>query len=234
MMPLALVTGAGHGIGAACAKALARDGYRVAVHYHARADEAKQLAMQLGNDSFAVQADIGTEAGVASLFAALEGKGQLRALVNNAAYNNGAAPVSTLDWKTVEKVFAVNVLALFACCREGLARMQPGGSIVNVSSEAGKFGGNRMAPYASSKAAVNTFTLAFAREAASVGVRVNAVSPGVIDTGVHPAERLDALKASIPLGRLGTAEEVAEAVAWLVSEKSAYVSGAVLPVTGAR
>jgi NAD(P)-dependent dehydrogenase (short-subunit alcohol dehydrogenase family) len=144
-----------------------------------------------------------------------------------------------MPWELVESVFRVNVIGVFATCREAVKRMKPAkkGAIVNISSEAGRFGGNKMAHYAASKAALNMFTVAFAREVAGYGIRVNAVSPGVIETDAHSAatpERLAGLKASLPMGRMGAPGEVAETIAWLLSDAASYVSGSLLTVAGAR
>lgn len=244
-----LVTGASRGIGAATALLLGEQGYDVAVHYASGKTEAEAVAAKiraLGRKSAAIAADMGSEAEVVRLFQEVDAAlGPLGALVNNAALSgaNAGGPVETLEWARAERVFAVNVLGLMTCCREALRRMKNnnhgagGGAIVNVSSEAARFGGNRMSAYAASKAAVNTFTVGFAREAAEHGVRVNTVSPGVIDTEAHAGaseERMAGLKASIPMGRLGAPRDVAEAIAWLLSDKACYVSGTVLSVTGAR
>ncbi len=144
-----------------------------------------------------------------------------------------------MTWEALADVFHTNVFGVFTACREALKRMKlsGGGGIVNVSSEAARFGGNKMSHYAASKAAINTMTIALAREAAPYGVRANVVSPGVIDTDMHKGatpERLAALRSSIPLGRMGTPEEVASTIAWLLSDGSSYVSGATLSTTGAR
>lgn len=240
MTKAALVTGAGRGIGAATALRLAQDGYAVCVNYAGREDKARAVVSAIeaaGGRAFALQADLGLEADILRLFGEIDARfGRLDALVNNAAVNPAGA-LDGLSFDSIQRCFAVNVVGLMTACREALSRMEEGGGIVNISSEAGKFGGNRMSAYAASKAAVNTFTVACAREAAGRGVRVNAVSPGVIATDAHAgagAERLAGLAASIPMGRMGTPEEVAETIAWLLSDRACYVSGAVLSVTGAR
>ncbi len=228
---IAIVTGASKGIGAACARKLAASGYKVCVNYRESRKEAEALAKEIGG--IAVQADMGVEADIIRLFETVDRElGPVTALVNNAAVS-AVGPVEKLAWQELDTIFRVNVLGTFTACREALKRMKGGGAIVNLSSEAAKFGGNQMAAYAASKAAVSTFTLAFAREAAAKGVRVNAVSPGIIDTEANsgiPAEKLK----SIPLGRMGKPEEVAETVVWLLSEQASYVSSAVLSVAGAR
>ncbi len=243
-MKTALVTGASRGIGAATAKLLGARGYAVAVNYRSERAKAEQVVSEIaraGGKAVAVQADMGVEADVLRLFDAVDRElGPLTALVNNAAVNirHGSGAVEEMPWENVDAVFRVNVLGVFAACREAVKRMKAaGGGIVNVSSEAGKFGGNKMAHYAASKAALNTFTVAFAREAAAHGIRVNAVSPGIIDTDAHAGatpERLAALNASLPLGRMGSAEEVAKTIACLLSEEASYVSGGLLTVAGAR
>lgn len=245
MQKSVIVTGASRGIGAATAKKLAGEGYAVCVNYFKGEDEAKQVVDAItasGGKAFAVRGDMGVEKDILNIFDAADKQfGRLDALVNNAAINprEGSGQVEDMTWRSIDYTFQVNVTGIFIACREAIKRMKKsgGGAIVNVSSEAGKFGGNRMAHYAASKAAVNTFTVAFAREAAAHNVRVNAVSPGVIDTGAHrdaSPERLAAITASLPMGRMGTPEEVAETIAWLLSDKAAYVSGSVLTIAGAR
>ncbi|MBV8938583.1 MAG: SDR family oxidoreductase, partial [Alphaproteobacteria bacterium] len=185
---------------------------------------------------------IGKEAEILALFAAVDAAfGPVTALVNNAALNrtHGSGTVEEMPLALIQEVFAVNVFGVFIACREAIKRMKPagGGAIVNVSSQAATFGGNKMAHYAASKAAVNTLTIALAREAAAHGIRVNAVSPAVIDTDAHKdadEERRRYLNASLPMGRMGTPEETAEAIAWLLSPQASYISGAILPVSGAR
>ncbi len=242
---IALITGASRGIGAATAIKLAAEGYAVCVNYMGSKDKAEDVVKAIskaGGEAIAVQADMGVEADIIRLFATIEKElGPITALVNNAALNrtHGSGAVEEMPWELIESVYRVNVFGVFIACREAVKHMKKagGGAIVNVSSEAAKFGGNKMTHYASSKAAINTFTVGFAREAAAHNIRVNAVSPAVIDTDAHTtatAERLAGLKASIPMGRMGTAEEIAETIAWLLSDKASYVSGTVVSVTGAR
>ncbi len=239
-MKVAIVTGASRGIGAATALRLGADGYAVAVHYHTNADKAAEVVgaiIKAGGKAIAVQADMGVESDVVGLFAQVDkALGPVTALVNNAAAQC-AGPVEEVTLATLEATFSVNVFGTIIACREAMRRMKEGNAIVNVSSESARFGGNKMSVYAASKAAIATFTIGFAREAAQRGIRVNTISPGVIDTDAHAGatpERLKILNASIPLGRMGRSDEAAAAIAWLLSEDASYVSGAVLPVTGAR
>lgn len=244
-MSVALVTGASRGIGAATARTLASLGYAVAVNYVGNRDKAEEVVADIvkaGGKAIAVQADMGIEADITRMFATIDRElGTLTALVNNAAINrtHSSGALEDMPWELVEAVYRVNVFGVFAACREAIVRMKKagGGGIVNVSSEAGKYGGNRMTHYASSKAAINTMTIGLAREVGPHNIRVNTVSPGVIDTDAHSTatpERIAGLKASIPLGRMGTPDEVANVIAWLLSDESSYVSGAVLSVNGAR
>lgn len=241
-MKTAIVTGASRGIGAATAKLLAQKGYAVVVNYHSGwelADRVVADIAQSGGRAIAMQADMGKESDILRLFEQVDKElGSVNALVNNAAINHSGM-VEDIDIIKLEEIFRVNVFGVFITCREAVKRMRKAGSgsIVNVSSEAARFGGSKMAHYAASKAAINTFTVGFAREAAAHNIRVNAVSPGIIDTDAHAAatpERLTALKASLPLGRMGRTEEVAETIAWLLSDAASYVSGSVLTVAGAR
>lgn len=244
-MKTAIVTGASRGIGAATAKLLAKKGYAVCVNYHQSQDEARAVVESItseGGKAFAVQANMGVEKDILLLFDAVDKQfGNVTALVNNAAINprEGSGQVEDMSWRSLDFTFQVNTVGVFIACREALKRMKKtgGGAIVNVSSEAAKFGGNRMAHYAASKAALNTFTVAFAREAAAHNVRVNAISPGIIDTDAHKdasPERIAALQASLPLGRMGAPSEVANTIAWLLSDDASYVSGSNLTVAGAR
>lgn len=248
-MKSVIVTGASRGIGAATAKKLASQGYAVCVNYFQREDDARAVVKNIeaaGGKAIAVRGDMGVEKDILVMFDAVDKHfGGLSALVNNAAINprEGSGQVEDMTWRSIDYTFQVNVTGVFIACREAVKRMKSrdgktgGGAIVNVSSEAAKFGGNRMAHYSASKAAVNTFTVAFAREAAEHNIRVNAVSPGVINTDAHKGateERMHALNASLPMGRMGTPEEVADTIAWLLSDDASYVSGSILTIAGAR
>ncbi len=241
-MKTAIVTGASRGIGAATAKLLAGQGYQVAVNYGKSREEADKVVADIarhGGKAIAVQADMGVEDDVLRLFEVVSKElGPVKALVNNAAINPSCL-VEETDYAMLAAVFCVNVLGAIVACREAVKIMKAngGGAIVNVSSEAARFGGNKMSHYAASKAAINTFSIGFAREAAAHNIRVNIVSPGIIDTDAHAGatpERLAALKSSLPTGRMGKPEEVAETIAWLLSGAASYVSGSVVSVAGAR
>ena len=243
MKKIAIVTGASRGIGKATAKKLAESDYAVCVNY--LKDKEKALALvdeinQHGGSAIAVQADMSSEKDILKLFETVDQTlGPVTALVNNAGINGGIAEVEHITLACLQHVFATNVFATFIACREAVKRMKAhgGGTIVNLSSEAARFGGNKMAHYAASKAAVNTFTIGFAREVAPFNIRVNTVSPSVIDTDMHQSsspERMAHLLKTIPTGRMGTPDEVAKLIAWLLSDESSYVSGAIIPITGSR
>lgn len=242
---VALVTGASRGIGAATARLLAKRSYAVAVNFQNSKDAAEAVVREIvadGGKAVALQADMGREEEILRMFMAIDAQlGPVSALVNNAALNrtHESGSIEEMSWDLVDSVFRTNVMGVFAACREAIKRMKAagGGGIVNLSSEAGKFGGNRMSHYAASKAAISTMTIALAREVAPYNIRANCVSPSVIDTDAHGTaspERIACLKASIPMGRMGTPDEVAQVIAWLLSEESSYVSGATISVTGAR
>jgi NAD(P)-dependent dehydrogenase (short-subunit alcohol dehydrogenase family) len=241
--PLALITGGSRGIGAATAASLASLGFSVCINYRKdemQANKVVDAIKQQGGEAYAIAADLAQEAEILRLFAEIDRHlGPLKVLVNNAGINGGSSLVEDLNADCLHSVFATNVFASFFASREAIKRMKHtgGGSIVNVSSEAAKFGGTRIAHYAASKAALNTFTIALAREVAKDHIRVNAVSPGVIDTEIHapsPPERIQQLLSSIPMGRMGATTEVAALISWLISDQAAYVSGAIIPITGAR
>ena len=248
MNPIVLITGASRGIGAATAVLAAQHGWDVAVNYTRDAAAAAQVVQQvqaLGQRAIAVQADVADEAQVLAMFAQVDAAlGRLRALVNNAGVVDRAQRLQDMDMQRWQRMFAINVMGSFACAREAVQRMSTdhggaGGSIVNVSSAASRLGSaNQYVDYAASKAAIDTMTLGLAHEVAAQGIRVNAIRPGLIDTDIHASggqpDRLARLSASVPLGRGGTAQECAEAIYWLMSERSSYSTGAIIDVSGGR
>ena len=243
-----LITGASRGIGAEIARMAARNGYQVGVNYNRSREEAHTLVDEIrdaGGSAVALQADVGHRDQVMRLFNELDkAYGRLDVLVNNA----GVLANFRVDESTetnVTTVFRANVFSMYFCSREGVRRMSTrygnkGGSIVNMSSVASRLGGLAGgAAYAASKGAIDTFTLALAKEVGPEGIRVNALRPGLIATDIHDAhggvERMQAMaKSVVPMGRSGTAAEVAEAVIWLASDSASYVHGAVLDVAGGR
>jgi NAD(P)-dependent dehydrogenase (short-subunit alcohol dehydrogenase family) len=239
-----LVTGASRGIGAAVARLAGPRGYAVAVNYRQSREEALAVVEQIqgaGARAEAFQADVGDPEQVARLFAEIDGRlGPITALVNNAGYSGGRTRVSELTPERLESIVRTTLYGAIYCTQQAIARMARsqggrGGAIVNIGSEAGRFGGDRLAAYGAAKAGLHTLTLGLARELAGEGIRVNAVSPGLIDTESNRVPgQAGPTPASLPFGRLGRPEEVAEAVLWLLSDAAGYVSGAVLPVAGAR
>lgn len=241
--PVAIVTGASRGIGAATAKLLAQKGYAVCINYHTAKDKADALVQEINQHqgkAIAIKANMADESEIIRLFEEVDTQlGTVTALVNNAGINGGTCEVENITLDCLQQVFATNVYGTFIACREALKRMKKNncGSIVNITSESAKFGGNKLSHYAASKAAINTFTVGFAREAAAYNIRVNAVSPSVIDTEVHHSaspERIAALMNSIPMKRMGDPKEVSELIHWLLSDAASYISGAIIPVTGSR
>ncbi len=243
-----IITGASRGIGAAIAKLAAARGFSVAVNFATGDAEATAIAEQIvsaGGRACAIQADVAREEDVIRLFETAERKlGTINALVNNAAITGGFSRVDSVSAKTLEQVMAVNVAGAFLCAREAVRRMSTrhggtGGAIVNISSRAARIGSSgEWVHYAASKGAIDSFTIGLAREVATEGIRVNAVAPGLIDTGLHAAngapDRLNRLASTIPMQRAGTALEVAEAVLWLLSPAASYTTGAILEVGGGR
>jgi NAD(P)-dependent dehydrogenase (short-subunit alcohol dehydrogenase family) len=245
---VAIVTGSGRGIGAAIAKGLAEDGYAVAVNYIHNEAAASQVVSEIksaGGIAFAIQADISKDADVVRLFAAVDRNfGTLTALINNGGVTGKFGRVEELSAATLESVFSVNVIGAFLCCREAVRRMSTrnggsGGNIVNISSRDAQIGGaGEWIHYAATKGALDTLTIGLAREVAAEGIRVNAVAPGLIDTELHAAagipDRMQRLAPTVPMGRPGTADEVAGCVRFLLSPAAAYVTAAILPVSGGR
>ncbi|NDJ56463.1 SDR family oxidoreductase [Enterobacteriaceae bacterium 4M9] len=244
-MAIALVTGASRGIGRATALQLAKEGYRVAVNYHTHAQAAQEVVEQIlrsGGDAFAVQADIADESQVMQMFGRIDKEAQpLVALVNNAGILFTQCRVEALSAQRINQVLSTNVTGTFLCCREAIKRMVPHqrGAIVNVSSAAARLGSpGEYVDYAASKGAVDTLTTGLALEVAAQGIRVNGVRPGFIYTEMHAsggeAGRVDRVKSQLPMQRGGQPEEVAQAIAWLLSDKASYVTGSFIDLAGGK
>ncbi|MFC4638180.1 SDR family oxidoreductase [Deinococcus hohokamensis] len=243
-----IVTGGSRGIGAATALLAAQRGYAVAVNYRRDEAAAQQVVAaieQAGGRATAVQADVSLEADVPRLFEeAVSRLGPLCALVNNAGVLERQARVDELDAARLQRVLATNVVGPFLCAREAVRRLSsryggPGGVIVNVSSRAAVLGSaGEYVDYAASKCALDTLTVGLAREVAAEHIRVNGVRPGLIDTEIHSLggepQRVARLAPGVPLGRGGRAEEVAQAIVWLLSDEASYVTGTILDVSGGR
>jgi NAD(P)-dependent dehydrogenase (short-subunit alcohol dehydrogenase family) len=243
-----IITGGSRGIGAAVALLAASQGYAVAVNYTANslaADEVVRHIRASGGTAITAQADVAVEADVLAMFKKVDAKlGRLSALVNNAGVVDRTSRVDAMSAERLQRMFAVNVFGSFMCAREAVQRMSTryqgdGGSIVNVSSAAARLGSpGQYVDYAAAKGAIDTFTMGLAKEVAAEGIRVNAVRPGIIDTEIHASgglpNRVRDLAPQVPMQRAGTATEVAEAIMWLISEKSTYTTGAIIDVTGGR
>jgi NAD(P)-dependent dehydrogenase (short-subunit alcohol dehydrogenase family) len=242
--PVLLVTGGGRGIGAACVRLAARRGYDVAVNYKSNADAAAGIVSEVraaGRRAVAVQGDMGREPDVARVFETVDRElGRLTHLVYNSGITGPASRVEAVSAATLREVFDVNVLGAFYCARAAVARMSTrhggaGGAIVLISSGATTLGGaGEYVWYAASKGAIDSMTYGLGRELAGEGIRVNAVAPGLIDTEIHAPGRLERLQSLVPMGRVGTAEEAAENVLFLLSDAASYVTASVLRVSGGR
>jgi NAD(P)-dependent dehydrogenase (short-subunit alcohol dehydrogenase family) len=240
--PVMLVTGGSRGIGAAVCRLAAAAGYSVVVNYAASAETAMALATEIGNGSFAVQADVADEGAVLAMFATIDERlGRIDVLVNNAGVAGSYGPLDSYTVEALERLWAVNLTGPFVCAREAVRRMRAdggGGSIVNISSKAAVLGGsNEWVHYAATKGGIDTMTIGLAKELAPHGIRVNAVRPGLIESDFHlhaTPGRVERMLPLIPMQRVGSPEEVAEAVLWLASPAASYVTGAFIEVTGGR
>jgi NAD(P)-dependent dehydrogenase (short-subunit alcohol dehydrogenase family) len=243
-----LITGASRGIGAAAARLAGQRGYTVALNYRESGDAAEAVAEAIrrdGGTALTLRADVVAEPEVVTLFERIDAElGRLDALVNNAGILFPQMRVEDMDAERLRRTLDVNVVGAFLCAREAVRRMSTrhggaGGTIVNVSSRASQLGSpGEYVDYAASKGAVDTLTIGLAREVAAEGIRVAAVRPGIIDTGIHASGgdpgRVARLAGSIPMGRGGTPEEVAEAILWLLSDEASYATGSVIDVAGGR
>jgi NAD(P)-dependent dehydrogenase (short-subunit alcohol dehydrogenase family) len=243
-----VITGASRGIGAATARLAAAQGYHVAVNYHASPEAAAKVVAaieQAGGKAVAIPADVAREGEVIRLFEEAEAAlGPITGLVNNAGITGPSGRLEDLKAETLEAVMALNVMGAFYCAREAVRRMSTkrggkGGAIVNVSSGAATLGSpGEFIHYAASKGAIDTMTLGLAKEVAREGIRVNAVAPGLILTEIHAAagdpDRVKRIVATVPMGRVGSAREVAKTILFLLSDHASYVTGAILRVAGGR
>lgn len=248
MKPIILITGGSRGIGAAIALRAADAGYAVCVSYLNNQSAADALVNSIngkGGTAIALRADVAIDADVVRMFKQCDASlGPITALVNNAGILEQQSRVDQMSADRIARIFATNVLGSFSCAREAIVRMSTrhggsGGGIVNMSSRAAKLGAaGEYVDYAASKAAIDTFTIGLAKEVAAEGIRVNAVSPGLIYTDIHASGgepgRVDRLQDSVPMKRGGTADEVARAVMWLLSEDASYVTGTNVDVSGGR
>jgi len=243
-----LITGASRGIGAATARLAAYQGYALCLNFHQREDAVKQVLEQVraaGVSAMTVKADVADESQVLQMFDMIDREfGRLDVLVNNAGMLEQQMRLEQMDAARWTRVLGANVIGSFLCAREAIKRMSnqhggQGGSIINLSSIAARLGApGEYIDYAAAKGAIDSMTVGLAREVAGEGIRVNAVRPGVIHTEIHASggepDRIERVKASVPMGRGGQAEEVAEAILWLASERASYTTGALLDVSGGR
>jgi NAD(P)-dependent dehydrogenase (short-subunit alcohol dehydrogenase family) len=243
-----LITGGSRGIGAATALAAAQAGYAVAVNYHSNslaADEVVRSIRESGGQAIALQADVSREDDVMAMFGRIDAKwGPLAALVNNAGVVDVSSRVDGMSLARLSRMLNTHVLGSFVCAREAVLRMSTrhggsGGGIVNLSSAASKLGSpGQYVDYAACKGAIDTFTIGLAKEVAAEGIRVNAVRPGIIETDIHASggepDRAQRLAPQVPMQRPGSAQEVANAILWLLSSEASYCTGALLDVGGGR
>ena len=248
MGKVVLVTGGSRGIGAATALLAAQQGYAVAVNYAANSLAADEVVRQIrarGGQAVAVQADVADEAQVLGMFAKIDAKlGRLTALVNNAGVVDVTARVEDMSVARWKRMFDINVIGTMLCAREAVRRMSrrhggEGGAIVNVSSAAARLGSaGQYVDYAAAKGAVDAFTIGLAKEVGADGIRVNAVRPGLIETDIHASgglpDRVRDLAHQVPMQRGGSAEEVAQAIVWLLSDAASYTTMSLLDVSGGR
>ena len=243
-----LITGASRGIGAATARLAAKRGWRVAVNFVSNETAAQAVVSDIeaaGGNALAVRGDVGSEADILAMFAAVDGRfGKLGGLVNNAGVVDLKSRVVDMSAERLERQMRINVTGSILCAREAVKRMSTshggaGGAIVNISSVAAVLGSaGEYVDYAAAKGAIDTFTVGLAREVAEEGIRVNAVRPGTIDTEIHASggqpDRAQRVAAVIPMKRPGKAEEIAQAIVWLLSDAASYTTGAILDVSGGR
>jgi NAD(P)-dependent dehydrogenase (short-subunit alcohol dehydrogenase family) len=244
---VAIITGGSRGIGRATAIAAAARGFRVCIGYasnKAAADDVVATIEAKNGKAIAVKCDVGEEADILALFETADEFGTLGALVNNAGIVGVTSRVEDMSAERIRRMMAVNVTGSMLCAREAVKRMSTrhggqGGVIVNLSSVAAKLGSpSTYVDYAASKGAIDSFTIGLGHEVAAEGIRVAAIRPGLIDTDIHASggepDRAHRLSSSVPMKRVGTAQEIANAIVWLMSDEASYVTSAILDVSGGR
>ncbi len=242
-----VITGGSRGIGRAAALAAAARGFRVVVGYASNQKAADEVVSKIeakNGKAIAVKCDVGDEADILALFKAADAFGALGALVNNAGIVGPSIRVDQMSAERIQRMMAVNVTGSILCAREAVKRMSTkhggqGGVIVNISSVAAKLGSpNTYVDYAASKGAIDSFTVGLGYEVANEGIRVAAIRPGLIDTEIHASggepDRAHRLAHVVPMKRIGTADEIANAIVWLISDDASYVTSAILDVSGGR
>ena len=239
-----MITGAARGIGAECARQAAAAGHAVCINYRRDDDAAEALVDRIradGGRAVAIAGDVAREDDVVALFEHCDRElGRVTDLINNAGIVAPAARLDQIDGERLRRVFDVNVHGAFYCAREAVRRLSTrhggqGGVIVNLSSIAAVLGSpNEYVDYAASKAAIDTMTVGLAREVAAEGIRVVAIRPGLVETGIHAPGRLERLGPLIPMGRAGRADEIASVALFLLSAQASYVTGAIIDVGGGR
>ena len=242
-----IITGGSRGIGRATALAAAARGFRVVVGYASNQKAADEVVAQIearNGKAIAVKCDVGSESDILALFKAADDFGTLGALVNNAGIVGTTSRVEDMSAERIQRMMAVNVTGSILCAREAVKRMSTrhggkGGVIVNLSSVAAKLGSPGVyVDYATSKGAIDSFTIGLGLEVAGEGIRVAAIRPGLIDTEIHASggdpDRAHRLSSTVPMKRVGTAEEIANAIVWLMSDEASYVTSAILDVSGGR
>jgi NAD(P)-dependent dehydrogenase (short-subunit alcohol dehydrogenase family) len=245
---VAIITGGSRGIGRATAIGAAARGFRVVVGYASNEAAAKDVVAAIerkNGKAIAVKCDVAHESDILALFKAADGFGRLGALVNNAGIvGKSGVRVDEMSAERIQEMMAVNVTGSILCAREAVKRMSTrhggkGGVIVNISSVAAKLGApNTYVDYAASKGAIDSFTVGLGHEVAGEGIRVAGIRPGLIDTEIHAAggepDRAHRLAHMVPMKRVGTAEEIANAIVWLISDEASYVTSTTLDVSGGR
>jgi NAD(P)-dependent dehydrogenase (short-subunit alcohol dehydrogenase family) len=242
-----IITGGSRGIGRAAAIAAAARGFRVVVGYASNEAAARDVVSTIeakNGKAIAVKCDVGSENDILALFKAADDFGVLGALVNNAGIVGPTARVEDMSAERIARMMAVNITGSMLCAREAVKRMSTrhggkGGVIINISSIAARLGSaNTYVDYAASKGAVDSFTVGLGHEVAGEGIRVAAIRPGLIDTEIHASggepDRAHRLSHMVPMKRVGTAEEIANAIVWLMSDEASYVTGTILDVSGGR
>jgi NAD(P)-dependent dehydrogenase (short-subunit alcohol dehydrogenase family) len=243
-----LVTGGSRGIGAAVALLAAPKGYAVAVNYTSNSKAADEVVREItskGGSAIAVKADVASEDDILAMFRTVDAQlGPLTALVNNAGVVDVAARVDEMSLARLKRMFEINVIGSIVCAREAVRRMSTkhggrGGAIVNVSSAASRLGSpGQYVDYAAAKGAIDAFTIGLAKEVAAEGIRVNAVRPGLIETDIHASggipDRVRQLQHLVPMQRGGSAQEVAQAIVWLLSPEASYTTMSLVDVSGGR